>query len=140
MSLDGTDGNSDGMYFLEKRCSKETKITDTEECKKACESMGFPLSNRPFKDKKPCYKGGTGVCNQNGALGKQSEMICKNNGDPIKLTYCITKTFSIIDNIICLFLQLQSKLPHARTQVAKQHQEITMVCLNIIFLKITINT
>ena len=91
MSLDGTDGNSDGMYFLEKRCSKETKITDTEECKKACGSMGFPLSNRPFKEKKPCYKGGTGVCNQNGALGKQSEMICKNNGNRIKVIYCITR-------------------------------------------------
>ena len=94
LPLDGSDGNADGMYFLEKRCSKETKITNTDECKKACESMGFPLSNRPFKEKKPCYKGGTGVCNQNGALGKQSEMICKNKGNPIKFTYCITRKIS----------------------------------------------
>ena len=94
LPLDGSDGNADGMYFLEKRCSKETKITNTDECKKACESMGFPLSNRPFKEKKPCYKGGTGVCNQNGALGKQSEMICKSNGNPIKFTYCISRKIS----------------------------------------------
>ena len=67
-------------YFLEKRCSKETKITDTEECKTACKHMGLPLSNRPFKNKKPCYKDGLGVCNQKGGMGKLAKMICKNKG------------------------------------------------------------
>ena len=52
----------------------------------------------------------------------------------------LLEKFPTIDNIICSFLQLQSKLPRARTQVAKQHLEVTMVCLNITFLKIMINT
>ena len=48
--------------------------------------------------------------------------------------------FSTFGSFICLLVQLQSKLHHVQTQVAEQQLEITMVCLNIIFLKITIST
>jgi len=67
----------DGVYFLGKPCPPGSAITDKNECEVACGQMDIPLSGQKFKDGRPCYKGGSGVCNQNGAFGKRSKMVCK---------------------------------------------------------------
>ena len=43
-------------------------------------TFGFNLSNQ-FKEGKPCYKGGSNVCNQNGAFGRNAKLICKKTGN-----------------------------------------------------------
>ena len=53
---------------------------DVEECELACNTLGIPLSGSPFKASKPCFKGGNGVCNQNGGHGGRSNMVCKHAG------------------------------------------------------------
>ena len=59
-------------YYLEKRCPLINRIMDVEECEVACDRLGIPLSGKLFKDGKPCFRGGNGVCNQNGAHGGRS--------------------------------------------------------------------
>ena len=65
---------------------------DVEECELACGTLGIPLSGKPFKDGKPCFKGGNGVCNQNGGHGRRSNMVCKPAGRHSRYiniyTYC----------------------------------------------------
>ena len=72
------------FYLLEtgimRRCPKGFGVFDTTECKEACEKLDIPLSGQPFKDGKPCYKGGRNVCNQNGRFTRKSSMICKEAG------------------------------------------------------------
>ena len=46
----------------------------------ACGTLGIPLSGKTFIDGKPCFKGGNGVCNQNGAHGGRSNLVCKREG------------------------------------------------------------
>ena len=53
---------------------------DAEECEIACDRLGIPLSGKLFKDGKPCFRGGNGVCNQNGAHGGRSNLVCKHEG------------------------------------------------------------
>ena len=67
----------DGVYFLGKPCPPGSTITNKNECELACGQMYIPLSGQKFKDGRPCYKGGSGVCNQNGAFGRRSKMVCK---------------------------------------------------------------
>ena len=42
--------------------------------------LKIPLSGKVFKEGRPCYKGGRNVCNQNGAYGRNSLMVCKHAG------------------------------------------------------------
>ena len=67
-------------YYLEKRCPLINRIMDVEECEVACDRLGIPLSGKLFKDGKPCFRGGNGVCNQNGAHGGRSNFVCKHEG------------------------------------------------------------
>ena len=71
---------ADDMYYLEKRCPTANRIMDVEECELACNMLGIPLSGKTFKASKPCFKGGNGVCNQNGGHGGRSTMVCKHAG------------------------------------------------------------
>ena len=71
---------ADDNYYVEKRCPIANRIMDVEECELACGMLGIPLSGKPFKDGKPCFKGGNGVCNQNGGHGGRSNMVCKPAG------------------------------------------------------------
>ena len=71
---------ADDIYYLEKRCPTANRIMDVEECELACGTLGIPLSGKTFIDGKPCFKGGNGVCNQNGAHGSRSNMVCKHAG------------------------------------------------------------
>ena len=66
-----------------KRCQSGSGIFDTSECIEACFKVGIPLSGRKFKGGKPCYKGGSNVCNQNGGLGRRASLICKHIGNLI---------------------------------------------------------
>ena len=68
-------------YFLDKRCSRGSKITETSKCEDACNKLGIPLSGNPFKNGRPCYQGGRGVCNQNGKWGSKSTMVCVSSGN-----------------------------------------------------------
>ena len=78
---------ADGMYFLGKPCPPGSTITDKNECQLACGQLDIPLSDRKFKNGRPCYQGGSGVCNQNTAFGKRSKMVCKGE--------CISQSFWI---------------------------------------------
>ena len=71
---------ADDTYYLEKRCPNINRIMDVAECEIACARLQIPLSGRPFKDGKPCFRGGNGVCNQNGAHGGRSNLVCKREG------------------------------------------------------------
>ena len=70
----------DPNYFLHKRCRGGSKILSVEECKSACNELEIPLSSKPFKNGKPCFRGGNGKCFQNGRRGKQAKLICTNKG------------------------------------------------------------
>ena len=78
---------TDETYYVEevgkKRCPSGSGIFDTAECIEACIEVGIPLSGRKFKGGKPCYKGGSNVCNQNGGLGRRASLICKHIGNLI---------------------------------------------------------
>ena len=71
---------ADDFYYLEKRCPTANRIRDVKECELACGTLGIPLSGKTFIDGKPCFRGGNGVCNQNGAHGGRSNMVCKHAG------------------------------------------------------------
>ena len=67
-------------YFLHKQCRGGSKIINVEECKSACNELEITLSNKRFKNGKPCFRGGNGKCSQNGMNGKQAVLICTNTG------------------------------------------------------------
>ena len=67
-------------YFVRKRCRGGSKIKKVKECKSACKELEIPLSSKPFKNGKPCFRGGNGKCSQNGMHGKQAILICSNTG------------------------------------------------------------
>ena len=60
-----------------RRCPKGFEVMDTTECEEACDQLNIRHSGKRFKDGKPCYKGGSGVCNQNGAFNRRASLICK---------------------------------------------------------------
>ena len=64
-----------------KRCPDGLEIESVTECQEACEYLKIPLSSNQFKEGKPCYKGGSNVCNQNGAFGRNAKLICKKTGN-----------------------------------------------------------
>ena len=67
----------DQDYRLEKQCEAGAVISNIAECKKACDTLG--ISRRGvFKEGRPCYKGGSGVCNQDVKRpGNKATKICK---------------------------------------------------------------
>ena len=67
----------DSGFYLSKLCPSEDRITIITECRLACNALQIPLSGKIFKEGRPCYKGGKNVCNQNGAHGRSSLMVCK---------------------------------------------------------------
>ena len=73
------DFTGDSVYLMTsgmRRCPEGSGIFDKEVCIEACKKLDIPLSGKRFKNGKPCYKGGSGVCNQNGAFARRSSMIC----------------------------------------------------------------
>ena len=62
-----------------KRCPSGSEVTDKDECKEACTSLGIRLSNT-FKNGKPCFKAGNGVCKQSGNFGSKASLLCKQLG------------------------------------------------------------
>ena len=68
-----------------KRCPDGLEIESITECQEACAYLKIPLSSKTFKEGKPCYRGGSHVCNQNGAFGRNAKLICKKPGN-FKLT------------------------------------------------------
>ena len=81
-------------YFLEKQCQAGTAVLNVAECKKACDSLGISKLG-VFKEGRPCYKGGSGVGNQNVKRpGNKATRICK--GILVKnrtVTLCIGKNY-----------------------------------------------
>ena len=67
-------------YYLEeqgtKSCPTGSEVTDTNNCKEACTSLGISLSNS-FKNDKPCFKAGNGLCKQAGNVGSKASVVCK---------------------------------------------------------------
>ena len=60
-----------------KQCNAGTAVLTVDECKKACGFLGISRMGS-FKEGRPCYKGGTGVCNQNVRKpGSGASRICK---------------------------------------------------------------
>ena len=86
---------ADKVYFLEKQCQAGTAVLNVAECKKACGSLGVSKLG-VFKEGRPCYKGGSGVCNQNVKRpGNKATRICK--GILVKnrtVTLCIGKNYN----------------------------------------------
>ena len=67
----------DKDYLLEKQCQTGAPILNVAECKEACNSLGISRLG-VFKEGRPCYKGGSGVCNQNlKRPGNKATRICK---------------------------------------------------------------
>ena len=67
----------DEDYLLAKQCQDGAAVLNVSECKKACSSLGISRLGS-FKDGRPCYKGGSGVCNQNVKRpGNKATRICK---------------------------------------------------------------
>ena len=62
-----------------KRCPAGSEVMDQDECKEACTSLGIRLSNT-FKNGKPCFKAGNGVCKQSGSIGSKALLVCKEAG------------------------------------------------------------
>ena len=62
-----------------KRCPSGSEVKDKDECKEACTSLGIRLSNT-FKNGKPCFKAGNGVCKQSGNFGSKASLLCKQLG------------------------------------------------------------
>ena len=62
-----------------KRCPSGSEVKDKDECKEACTSLGIRLSNT-FKDGKPCFKAGNGVCKQSGSVGSKEVSCLSNDG------------------------------------------------------------
>ena len=59
------------------QCKTGTAVLTVDECKKACEYLGISNMGN-FKEGRPCYKGRTGVCNQNIMKpGSRASRICK---------------------------------------------------------------
>ena len=50
---------------------------DTTKCEEACDQLDIRPSGKRFKNGRPCYKGGSGVCNQNGGFNRRASLICK---------------------------------------------------------------
>ena len=67
----------DEDYFLAKQCQAGAEVLNEEDCKQACASLR--ISRRGvFKEGRPCYKSGNGVCNQNVKRpGNKATRICK---------------------------------------------------------------
>ena len=64
-----------------KSCPEGLGIFEVADCEEACNNLGIRLSNKRFKRGKPCYKGTSNVCNQNGGFGKNARIICKQEGN-----------------------------------------------------------
>ena len=65
------------VYVLEKQCEAGTAVLNVAECKKACGTLGISRLGA-FKEGRPCYKGGSGVCNQNVKRpGNKATRICR---------------------------------------------------------------
>ena len=69
-----------------KRCPAGSEVMDQDECKEACTSLGIRLSNT-FKNGKPCFKAGNGVCKQGGSIGSKALLVCKESGKIIFVKY-----------------------------------------------------
>ena len=69
-----------------KRCPAGSEVMDQDECKEACTSLGIRLSNT-FKNGKPCFKAGNGVCKQSGSIGSKALLVCKESGKIIFVKY-----------------------------------------------------
>ena len=64
-----------------KQCQDGSEVRDTNECKEACRGLGIRLSNT-FKDGKPCFKAGNGVCKQSGSLGSKAALVYGQMNEP----------------------------------------------------------
>ena len=60
-----------------------------KECKSACNELEIPLSGKPFKNGKPCFRGGNGKCFQNGRRGKKAKLICTKKGILLDVVYAL---------------------------------------------------
>ena len=60
-----------------KSCTTGAKIIDVQECKNACSYLEINISGKTFKTGKACYKGGSGVCNQDGRQGSGATLVCR---------------------------------------------------------------
>ena len=70
-----------------KRCNAGyEEISDTEECKAACNTLRIQPS-KSFQNGKPCIKMGNNKCKQGNSLGSSAFMICKKIGKRLSLTY-----------------------------------------------------
>ena len=69
-------------YFVgdqgSKSCPAGSKdVTSSAECAISCANLNINRSDHKLMDRKPCYKGGQDVCNQDGYNGKGASLICK---------------------------------------------------------------
>ena len=60
------------------------EISDTEECKKACNTLQIQPS-KSFQNGKPCIKGGNNKCKQGNSIGGKAFMVCKKIGKMLSL-------------------------------------------------------
>ena len=77
-------------YILDKSCDGGSMIMNTKECKLACNDLGIPVFGK-FKDRRPCFQGGNGMCMQNSGYGPKSKMLCtkKDTAEGIFLHYIV---------------------------------------------------
>ena len=84
-----------------KQCIAGTAVLNVDECKKACVFLGISRLGS-FKEGRPCYKSGSGVCNQNIMKpGSRASRICKG----IKYKYNSFLGYANVANLTCSFIQ-----------------------------------
>lgn len=114
---------------MEKQCQTGTPVLNVAECKVAC---GFLVITKlgVFKEGRPCYKGGNGVCNQNVKKpGNRATRICK--GIEVQKSNVF---WSPLDKYVLLKYNLNITSLHFR--VVGRIPEDTVISLNINSMKI----
>ena len=53
-------------------------ITDSSECRKACDDLGIPVAT--ISGGHPCYEDSENNCNQNGQNGQGAKFVCAKSG------------------------------------------------------------
>ena len=110
-----------------KQCNAGTAVVTVDECKKACGFLGISRMGS-FKEGRPCYKGGTGVCNQNVRKpGSGASRICKGTQIQLQLfTLGSLKWFYMYVNVKSrnLHISLMQEMRHQEEMLAICRQKL----------------
>ena len=77
-------------------CTVGSAITDTHECKEACNELNRPVGT--LSEGNLCYVAGNGRCKQDGSMNPKGRLVCKMLGNMIihKTYYCLVFFHSLL--------------------------------------------